>query len=78
MKAKELYTTLKLQAKQIEDVDHTVLYVSDTVSKYIRNKVREMTRKEIHEILLDWELGIIDKQTANKEIDVQKLICKSL
>ena len=78
MKAKELYTKLKLQAKSIEDVEHTVLYVSNTVSKYIRNKVKEIARKQIEEALLDWELGVIDKQTANKEIDVQKLICKSL
>lgn len=76
--ARKLYEELKELARNTEDRENSKLYVSDTVSKRIKNAVEEMVKKSIEMILVDLELGIITEQDANKEISVEKLIYKSL
>ena len=78
MKASELYKELKSQAKEVTDIQNTILYVSDMVSEYIRKQVKAMASKQVDEILLDKELGIINEEIADKEIQVEVLIYKSL
>lgn len=78
MKANKLYKELKAQAKEVTDIQNTILYVSDTISEYIKKQVKEIASKQVNEILLDKELGVINEEMADKEIQVEVLIYKSL
>jgi hypothetical protein len=78
MKAKELFKKMMKEASTIEDKENTKLFVSSTVSKYIRNEVKMMVKKNLENTLIDKELGIIDEATATAEIETARLIYRSL
>lgn len=78
MKANEIYKDMINKAKEIEDKEHTRLYVSDTVSKYLRNEVKKLVRKNLENTLIDKELRVIDEETAKNEIEIARLVYKSL
>lgn len=78
MKANEIYKDMIYKAKEIEDKEHTRLYVSDTVSKYLRNEVKKLVRKNLENTLIDKELRVIDEETAKNEIEIARLVYKSL
>lgn len=76
--ARNLYEQLKQQAKEVEDKENSKLYVSETVTKKIREKVKEIVRKAVEMIICDEELGLITEDEASEEIAIEKLIYKSL
>lgn len=76
--ARNLYEQLKQQAKEVEDKENSKLYVSETVTKKTREKVKEIVRKAVEMIICDEELGLITEDEANEEIAIEKLIYKSL
>jgi predicted peroxiredoxin len=76
--ARNLYEQLKQQAKEVEDKENSKLYVSETVTKKTREKVKEIVRKAVEMIICDEELGLITEDEASEEITIEKLIYKSL
>jgi hypothetical protein len=76
--ARNLYEQLKQQAKEVEDKENSKLYVSETVTKKTREKVKEIVRKAVEMIICDEELGLITEDEASEEIAIEKLIYKSL
>lgn len=76
--ARNLYEQLKQQAKEVEDKENSKLYVSETVTKKTREKVKEIVRKAVEMIICDEELGLITEGEASEEIAIEKLIYKSL
>lgn len=76
--ARNLYEQLKQQAKEVEDKENSKLYVSETVTKKTREKVKEIVRKAVEMIICDEELGLITEDEAGEEIAIEKLIYKSL
>ena len=76
--ARNLYEQLKQQAKEVEDKENIKLYVSETVTKKTREKVKEIVRKAAEMIICDEELGLITEDEASEEIAIEKLIYKSL
>lgn len=76
--ARNLYEQLKQQAKEVEDKENSKLYVSETVTKKTREKVKEIVRKAVEMIICDEELGLITEDEASEEIAFEKLIYKSL
>lgn len=76
--ARNLYEQIKQQAKEVEDKENSKLYVSETVTKKTREKVKEIVRKAVEMIICDEELGLITEDEASEEIAIEKLIDKSL
>lgn len=76
--ARNLYEQFKQQAKEVEDKENSKLYVSETVTKKTREKVKEIVRKAVEMIICDEELGLITEDEASEEIAIEKLIYKSL
>lgn len=76
--ARNLYEQLKQQAKEVEDKENSKLYVSETVTKKTREKVKEIVRKAVEMIICDEELGLITEDKASEEIAIEKLFYKSL
>ena len=76
--ARNLYEQLKQQAKEVEDKENSKLYVSETVTKKTREKVKEIVRKAVEMIICDEELGLITEDEASEETAIEKLIYKSL
>lgn len=76
--ARNLYEQLKQQAKEVEDKENSKLYVSETVTKKTRKKVKEIVRKAVEMIICDEELGLITEGEASEKIAIEKLIYKSL
>lgn len=76
--ARNLYEQLKQQAKEVEDKENSKLYVSETVTKKTREKVKEIVRKAVEMIICDEELELITEDEASEEIAIEKLIYKSL
>lgn len=78
MRAKEIFENLMAEAKSESDREHTRLFVSDTISKYIREEIKKMVRNNLENTLLDKELGIIDEETAEQEIEIARLVYRSV
>lgn len=78
MKATTIYRNLLTEAKRVEDKENTRLYVSDTVSTYIRNEIKKIIRKELENTLIDKELEVITAEEAEKEMITARMIYRSL
>lgn len=77
-KTEKVYRNLIEQAKKVTDREHTRLYVSSTVSAYIRKQVSEKIRKQVETILVDKELGVITDGQFEEETSILRLVYKSL
>lgn len=78
MKAFMLYSKMMKDARCVEDKENTRLYVSDTVSNYIRKQVKEDVKKYVENLILDKKLDIISEEEFEEEIAIARLVYKSL
>lgn len=69
--ARNLYEQLKQQAKEVEDKENSKLYVSETVTKKTREKVKEIVRKAVEMIICDEELGLITEMKQVKKLQLR-------
>lgn len=69
--ARNLYEQLKQQAKEVEDKENSKLYVSETVTKKTREKVKEIVRKAVEMIICDEELGLITEDEQVKKLQLR-------
>lgn len=77
-KAEKELKALTILAKQATDKEHTRLYISDTISPYIRKRISELIRKEVGLLITDKELGIITEKQLEEEAGILRVIYKSL
>lgn len=77
-KAEKELKALTILAKQATDRKNTRLYISDTVSPYIRKRISELIRKEVELLITDKELGIITEEQLEEEASVLRVVYTSL
>ena len=77
-KAEKELKALTVLAKKSTDRKNTRLYISDTVSPYIRKKISEMIKKEVELLIIDRELGVITEEQLEEEASILRVVYKSL
>lgn len=77
-KAERELKTLTILAKQATDRENTRLYISDTVSSYIRKRISDLIKKEIGQLIIDKELGVITEEQLEEEASILRVVYKSL
>lgn len=78
MKSKELYKYLRKIAEIAMDREHTKLFISEAVSSYIKRQVRKMIEKDLDDLKLDYELGVVTESEYNEELSILKCVERSL
>ena len=77
-KAEKELKALIVLAKQATDRKNTRLYISDTVSPYIRKRISEMIKKEVELLITDRELGVVTEEQLEEEASILRVVYKSL
>lgn len=77
-KAQRELKNLKKSAMEVTDRRNTRIFVSSTISLYLRKKIAEMIRKEVEELILDKELGVITEKELEEEASLLRVVYKSL
>lgn len=77
-KAEKELKALTILAKQATDRKNTRLYISDTISPYIRKRISDLIRKEIELLITDKELGVITDKQLEEEAGILRVVYKSL
>ena len=77
-KAEKELKALTILAKQATDRKNTRLYISDTISPYIRKRLSDLIRKEIELLITDKELGVITDKQLEEEAGILRVVYKSL
>lgn len=76
-KTQKIFKEMIESAKHVEG-ENTKIFVSDTISQYVRNKIAELVRKEVGALIIDKELGVIGEEELEREGRIYRIIYKSL
>lgn len=77
-KAEKEFKALTILAKQVTNRKNARIYISDTVSPYIRKRISELIRKEVELLITDKELGVITEEQLEEEASILRVVYKSL
>lgn len=78
METSEIFKALKRVAHNVSDINNTKLYIDYTVSKRVRNQIKDMCKSELTGLQYDLQSGVISQEEYDKESSIFNCILRSL